>query len=117
VTVREAVVDATGAAAPPRRNGELVFEAPWESRAFGIALALHGAGALDFEAFRACLIDEIQSWQVAHPGSAEGWGYYERWERALERALTERGLVTPQEIESRAAAIAHARAHGHDHKD
>ena len=23
----------------PRRNGELVFEAPWESRAFGLAAA------------------------------------------------------------------------------
>ena len=32
--------EAEGPAAPPRANGELVFEAPWESRAFGIAIAL-----------------------------------------------------------------------------
>ena len=32
-----------GAAAPPRSNGELVFEAPWESRSFGMAVALSEA--------------------------------------------------------------------------
>lgn len=32
----------SGAAALPRRNGELVFEAPWQGRAFGLALALAG---------------------------------------------------------------------------
>ena len=41
-----------GPAALPRRNGELVFQAPWESRAFGVAIALHDAGAIDYEAFR-----------------------------------------------------------------
>ena len=33
-----------GAAAPPRSNGELVFEAPWESRSFGMAVALSEPG-------------------------------------------------------------------------
>jgi len=28
----------------PSRNGELVFQAPWEGRAFGMAVALHDAG-------------------------------------------------------------------------
>ncbi len=108
------LVDATGAASPPRRNGELVFEAPWESRAFGVAMALHERGTLDFEEFRARLIDEIQGWQAAHPGS-DGWAYYERWLAALERAVVERGLLAPKEIEARAAEIAHERAHDHDH--
>ena len=30
----------------PRKNGELVFEAPWEARAFGLAVALVGNTAL-----------------------------------------------------------------------
>ena len=38
------VASADAPAAPPRDNGELVFEAPWESRAFGVAVALHDAG-------------------------------------------------------------------------
>jgi nitrile hydratase accessory protein len=107
--------DADGLAAPPRDNGELVFEAPWESRAFGIAVALGDTGALDFEEFRARLIDEIRSWQAAHPGSTEGWAYYERWQTALERALVERGILAPVEIDERARAIAHEQAHDHEH--
>ena len=35
------LLDSSGPAAPPRDNGELVFAAPWESRAFGLALALN----------------------------------------------------------------------------
>ena len=40
-------VDVSGPAAPPRLNGELVFDAPWQGRAFGMAVALlehHGLG-------------------------------------------------------------------------
>jgi hypothetical protein len=32
-------------AAPPIRNGELAFAAPWESRAFGMAMVLRNRGA------------------------------------------------------------------------
>ena len=41
------LLDSAGPAAPPRDNGELVFAAPWESRAFGLALALNEAGLID----------------------------------------------------------------------
>ena len=34
------IANMEGSAALPRKNGELVFEAPWEGRAFGIAVAL-----------------------------------------------------------------------------
>jgi nitrile hydratase accessory protein len=91
---------------PPRSNGELVFEAPWESRAFGIAIALQERGTLDYDEFRALLAREIE----AHPGP-----YYERWLPALERVLAGQGLVLPGELDARAAAIAHSLAHDHDH--
>ena len=39
-----AVVAVDGPAAPPRSNGELVFAEPWESRAFGVAVALARRG-------------------------------------------------------------------------
>ena len=35
-----AVTAMTGAAAVPRKNGELVFDAPWQSRAFGMVVGL-----------------------------------------------------------------------------
>jgi nitrile hydratase accessory protein len=106
-------LDADGATALPRSNGELVFEAPWQSRVFGAAVALQRSGALKFEEFRAELIEEIQAWQLSHDPADEGWAYYQRWQGALERVLGRHGLVSTTELEARAAAL--ARAWSHDH--
>jgi predicted DCC family thiol-disulfide oxidoreductase YuxK len=38
--------------APPRSNGELLFQRPWEGRAFGIAIALSKKGHYEWEDFR-----------------------------------------------------------------
>jgi len=107
------LLDAAGPAAPPRDNGELVFAAPWESRAFGLALALHDAGRMDWEDFRQSLIGEIAAWEAAHP-SGEGWSYYECWLRSLERVVSAEGLVGAGDLRARQAQLA-ARPAGHDH--
>jgi len=91
-----------------------VFAAPWESRAFGLALALNEAGLIDWEEFRQALIREIGDWEAAHP-SGEGWSYYGCWLRALERTASARGLVDPGALDERAALLA-ARPAGHDHE-
>ena len=49
-----------GPEALPRKNGELVFEQPWESRAFGLAVGLSEAGVLPWPEFREALIYAIQ---------------------------------------------------------
>ena len=108
------LLDSSGPAAPPRDNGELVFAAPWESRAFGLALALNETGLIEWEDFRQALIREIGDWEAAHP-SGEGWSYYECWLRALERTASARGLVDPGALAERAALLA-ARPAGHDHE-
>jgi nitrile hydratase accessory protein len=111
------VLDVEGPAAPPRRNGELVFGAPWESRVFGLTLALVERGAFAWEEFRALLIDEIARWEretVQGTRDAGEWSYYARWQAALERLLARKGLCAPAELEVRAAAF-EARPHGHDH--
>jgi nitrile hydratase accessory protein len=107
------LLDSAGPAAPPRDNGELVFAAPWESRAFGVALALHDSGRMDWEDFRRSLIEEIAGWEAAHP-SGDGWSYYECWLRSLERVVSEHGLVGAGELRERLAVLA-ARPAGHDH--
>ena len=43
----------------PRRNGELVFAEPWESRAFGLAMTLNAGGVFDWEEFRQHLIRAV----------------------------------------------------------
>ena len=65
----------------PRRNGELAFDAPWQSTAFALAAAVvdHAFGG-DREPFRRHLIKAI----AAEPGRP----YWESWTAALE-ALVE----------------------------
>lgn len=107
------LLDHEGRAAPPRTNGELVFAAPWESRLFGMTMALHQAGGFEWEEFRRLLIEEIAAWdRGGHP--PEEWSYYEHWQRAFERLLAGKGLCGPAEIQARQEAFA-ARPDGHDH--
>ena len=94
----------------PRSNGEIVFNAPWESRAFGMAVALHEQGVFEWAAFSERLADEI----AAHPGE-DGAPYYERWLASFERLLVESGLVTTDALADRVAHLAHEDAHAHDH--
>ncbi len=109
------VASADAPAAPPRTNGELVFAEPWESRAFGVAVALHDAGVVDFEAFRARLIEEIGAWEASH-GSADGrYRYYERWLTALERTLLADRIVDLDDLDVAREAIEREWDHDHDH--
>ena len=100
----------------PRRNGELAFDEPWESRAFGLAVALDEAGIVRWDEFRDRLVTHIRAWEQAHAGG-EGWSYYERWHDALEALLVERGLVSDAELERCAEAIEHEHAHDHGHEE
>jgi nitrile hydratase accessory protein len=102
-----------GPAAPPRSNGELVFAAPWEGRAFGLVVSLYEAGAFDWGRFQAALIARIGAWERAHPGLT-GFSYYEHWLGALEDLLAADGTVGGTEITERVAVLA-ARPAGHDH--
>jgi nitrile hydratase accessory protein len=81
----------TGAAALPRRNGELVFEAPWQGRAFGMALTVVDRLGLPWAEFQRRLIDEI----AAHPDAT----YWDSWLAALERLVIDRRLLSGEELE------------------
>jgi nitrile hydratase accessory protein len=109
-------LDVAGLAAPPRRNGELAFAEPWQSRAFGMAMALTRAGAFDWEDFRQELITQIAGWEAtAKPGE---FSYYRCWLDALEQVLVTRELVASGAVLELAEAIAARPAgwdHDHDH--
>jgi nitrile hydratase accessory protein len=82
----------------PRKNGELVFDSPAESRAFGMAVALNRAGAYDWDAFRTHLVAEV----ARDPDEQ----YYESWLHAFETLLVERGTLTADELSRRTAEFA-----------
>jgi nitrile hydratase accessory protein len=113
---RIAIMD--GEAALPRKNGELVFNAPWEGRVFGMAVALNDEGAYTWDDFR----DRLKSSIAAAESAQEASTYYERWLRSFESLLIDRGLVSPDELDRWTDACAaedeHANhEHDHDHED
>jgi nitrile hydratase accessory protein len=110
-------LDVDGLAAPPRSNGELVFAEPWQSRAFGMTMALTTAGTLDWEEFRQQLIVQVAGWEQSAP-SGETFSYYDCWLDALEHVLVARALVTSEAVHHLAGQIAARPAgwdHDHDH--
>jgi nitrile hydratase accessory protein len=93
----ELVARMDGAAAAPRRNGELVFEAPWQGRAFGMAVSLHEGDLYDWEEFRQRLIAEI----AAAERRDEPFDYYACWLAAFESLLHDKGILAPDELDAR----------------
>ncbi len=95
--VETVVAQMQGAAALPRKNGELVFDAPWQGRAFAMAVALHEQGLYDWDTFRTALIEAI-----ARAEAAGGpFDYYACWLAAFERVLDGAALLRPAEVEER----------------
>ena len=93
MSVDKSIAYLDGDAALPRKNGELVFAAPWEGRAFGLAVVLSEKGAYAWNDFRTRLVEEIR--RTDSP-------YYESWLAALERLLLSSSVVTAEEIQTRA---------------
>jgi hypothetical protein len=83
--------------AVPRRNGELAFDARWQSRAFGLAAAVvETRFGKDWEPFRQELIAAIAADQERP--------YWESWTAALEELLVSAGLVSAEELAAVTAA-------------
>jgi nitrile hydratase accessory protein len=108
-----AVLDIDGPAAPPRSNGELVFAEPWESRAFGLAMSLNASGVFDWEDFRRQLITAVAEAE-RQATDEEPYSYYRCWLLALERVLDAGGVVSTEQLRTRAEEL-EARPAGHDH--
>jgi hypothetical protein len=85
-----------GAAALPRANGELVFDAPWEGRMLGTAIGVVEHLGVDWDEFRQRLIAAIS----ADPDRP----YYESWTAALEALVTDFDLASQADIAQRAAS-------------
>lgn len=91
--------------APPRSNGELLFQRPWEGRAFGMAIALSKKGHYEWEDFRQELITSIAEWEATHSKDDPDWDYYQRWLLALEQLILQTYLIDPDELEKRTAQL------------
>jgi nitrile hydratase accessory protein len=97
--------------AVPRKNGELQFEAPWEARVFGMAVAMYDDRQFAWDDFRLRLVQEIAEAEVHCDDS----GYYERWLGSFERLLLETGVLSPDELDQRTAEFAAGVWDPHEH--
>jgi nitrile hydratase accessory protein len=99
------------AAEPPRKNGDLEFAAPWETRALGMALALSRSGVIDWPEFARRLQDRLAMGE-AKPDAIDTHGshepesaYYVAWEAALEEALEAAGVINGSELRRYAQSL------------
>ena len=99
-----------GSEALPRKNGELVFEMPWESRAFGLAVSLSDAGVVEWPEFREALVTAIKESERDNDGRS----YYQQWLSALEKVVLDKGLVTEESMDGRMRWLEEESRHGHD---
>ena len=109
-----AVLDWEGPVSPPRRNGEIVFDALWESRVFGMTMTLYEHGAFQWDEFRNRLIAAIAAWERTHHLDDEGYRYWNCWLTAFEELIANKGICAPAAVAARVATLA-ARPAGHDH--
>ena len=93
------IADMAGASSLPRKNGELVFDAAWEARIFGMTISMHERQLFEWNEFRDELIEEIAEADRAGSDST----YYERWLEAFEHLLVEKGLLSHEELAARLA--------------
>lgn len=100
--------DLDGPVSPPRANGEIVFEAPWERRLFGLTVALCRSDACEWESFRQRLIQRI--------ADDETRPYWRSWAAAFEDILFDTATLMPAELDARQRRLLE-RAPGHDHRD
>lgn len=95
--------------APPMANGEVVFDAPWQSRVFAMARALCEQGMFTWDEFREQLI-----LQIGTCTNEESFQYFVHFFDALTFLLQKKRLFSEDELVALSEQFA-ARPHGHDH--
>jgi nitrile hydratase subunit beta len=92
-----------GPIAPEPEADEPVFHAEWEKRVFALTLAAGALGQWSIDMGR-------HARERQHPADYLRHSYYENWLAGLEKLVTERGLVSAEELAAGAAAAPPAEA-------
>lgn len=97
-------------------DNELVFQAPWEARAFAIVNQLANAQEYSWSEWTEQFAEEIST---AEHEPTDKSSYYERWVRTCERLLVTKGILHPLAIEQRIKEILieHENTMDHTHSD
>ena len=88
-----------GFGAIPHEADEPVFHADWEGRVFALDIMAESfVEGANIDAFRHAI-------ERLEPATYLGASYYEKWALALETLLVDAGVVTPEEVAQRIAAL------------
>lgn len=83
-------------------DDDATFEAPWQARVFGLALAFHEHQTeYDWAEFQAELVEAIVAADPQAMQADVESVYYRRWLDRFEAFLTEEGLLSRAEIDRR----------------
>ncbi|MDX2212400.1 MAG: nitrile hydratase accessory protein [Oculatellaceae cyanobacterium bins.114] len=96
----------------PTDQDELVFQAPWEARAFAIVNQLVASEHYSWSEWTDYLVSEIAATEKESPGTKT---YYEQWVSACEKLLTAKGLLEPELIRYKIAELLAERESDHKH--
>ena len=82
---------------PTNAEQEIVFNFPWEAKAFALVVHLHQQGHYSWVEWAETLSEEIK----AAGGEDDGSGYYLLWLSAAEKLVARKALATTNEISAR----------------
>ena len=85
----------------PTDEDDVVFDAPWQARAFGLVVALCDQGERDWETFQRRLVERLDGVDPDEMDTDIQDVHYREWLAALEALLFEEGVCTPAEIDRR----------------
>ena len=103
-----------GAVAVPRSNGELIFDAPWQGRLFGLVVHMCQAGSFEWDDFKKHLIEVIDASGV--DDVCDPSVYYRQFGEAFSRLVAEKEFVAADLIDERTRLETERLSHNdHDH--
>ena len=129
----ETTISEVRAATGPPGEDDVVFDAPWQARAFALTVALRRDDDFPWEAFQTRLVEELEESEREPELTADAENveatYYEAWLAAVERLLLEENVLDDEELAERVGAFAsgerdasefvvgdHGHGHSHDHR-
>jgi nitrile hydratase accessory protein len=98
----------------PRSNGELVFDAPWQGRLFGLVVHLCKSGAFEWDEFKVHLIAVIDESGI--DDACDPAIYYRQFGEAFCRLAEQKGFVAADVLAAR-TRIEEQRLSHHDDGD
>src|SRR3954470_4659691 len=81
-----------------REENEPIFHAEWERTVYAMQRAIRARGLINIDEARHGI-------ERMPPAEYLAASYYERWLSSLERNLVDKGIITRQELEERAALL------------